>query len=84
MDEQWRPAGQNPRGIMGFSRKGTKILEKLLVFRGRVPKSSVNYGFSEEGCCVKDIVHERPRLSAVVQCSGVCEATALAQRSGGQ
>ena len=70
MDEQWRPLG--------------KILEELFVFRGRVPKSSVNYGFSEEACCVKDIVHERPRLSAVVQCSGVCEATALAQRSGGQ
>ena len=63
-------AGQIPRGIMGF--------------RGRVPKSSVTYGFIEEGCCVKDLVHERARLSAVVQCSGVCEATALAQRSGGQ
>ena len=31
-----------------------------------------------------DIVHERARLTAVVQCSGVCEATALAKRSGGQ
>ena len=42
------PAGQNPRGIMGFSRKGAKFFNELLVFRGRVPKSSVNYGFSEE------------------------------------
>ena len=41
-------------------------------------------GFSEEGCCVMDIVHERARLAAVVQCSGVCEATAQANRSGGQ
>ena len=39
--------------------------------------------FSQEYCCVMDIVHERARLSAVVQCSGVCEATALAKRSGG-
>ena len=31
-----------------------------------------------------DIVHESARLTAVVQCSGVCEATALATRSGGQ
>ena len=55
---------------LGFSRKGAKFFEELWVFRGRVPKSSVNYGFSEEGCCVKDIVHERARLLAVVQCSG--------------
>ena len=33
---------------------------------------------------MKDILHESARLSAVVQCWGVCEATALAQRSGGQ
>ena len=50
---------------MGFSMKGAKIIEELWDFRGRVPKSSVNYGFSEEGCCVKNIVHERARLSAV-------------------
>ena len=45
-------------------------------------KFSDNYGL--EGCCEMDIVHERERLTAVVQCSGVCEATALAKRSGGQ
>ena len=70
---------------MGFrGRVPTSSRNYGFFFRGRVPKSSVNYGFSEEGCYVKDIVHERARLSAVVQCSGVCEATALAQRSGGQ
>ena len=35
MDEQWRPLG--------------KILEELWVFPGRVPKSSMKYGFFEEG-----------------------------------
>ena len=41
-------------------------------------------GCTEEGCCVMDIVHERAWLTAVVQCSGVCEATALAKRSAGK
>ena len=83
MDEHWRPLGKILEELWVFD-EGCKIIEELWVFRGRVPKSSVNYGFSEEGCCVKNIVHERARLSAVVQCSGVREATALAQRSGGQ
>ena len=49
-------AGQNPRGIV--------------CFRGRVPKSSANYGFLRRAAAVKDTAHERARLSAVVQCSG--------------
>ena len=61
-----------------------KILEELWGSRGEVQKSSGNYWFLEEGCCVKSIVLERARLTAVTQCSVVCEATALAKRSGGQ
>ena len=56
------------------------ILEELWGFRGEVQTSSDNNGFSEECCCVMDNVHERARLTAVVQCSGVCEATALAKK----
>ena len=61
-----------------------KILEKVWRSRGEVQTSSENCGLSEEGCCVEDIVHGRARLTAVVQCSGVCEATTLARRSGGR
>ena len=76
-------AGQNLRVMKGFSRKVPKSLRNKWFFEDGA-KILSELWFSEEGCCVKDFVHERARLLAVVQCSGVCEATALAQRSGGQ
>ena len=59
-----------------------KILEELWFPRRGATNLQIIMWFSEEGRYVMDIVHERTRLMAVVQCSGVCEATALAKRRG--
>ena len=49
-----------------------KILEELKGSRGEVQTSSENCGFPEKIWCVKEIVHERARLTAVW--FSVCEA----------
>ena len=67
-----------------------RLRESLSRVGSREPLQKMFHGIvrfrrhAEDGCGMVDIVHETARLTAVDPCSGVCEATALAKRSGGQ